>query len=89
MPSKIVKVIALKGMRKVGQMEGAERGTVVTMALTVSASGNSVPPFYLFPRKNMQATFMDNVSPGTDMQMTLAGCANQSLLDSIPISFEM
>lgn len=71
-PSKISKVIALKGLRREGQMEGAERGTIITMALTVSANGNSVPPFFLFPRKNMQATFLDNVSNGT------VGFANDS-----------
>lgn len=52
-PTKIGKVIALKGVRRAGQLEAAERGTMVTMALTVGANGNTVPPFFLFPRKNM------------------------------------
>lgn len=71
-PSKIGKVIALKGMRRVGKIEAAERGTMITMALTVSASGNSVPPFFLFPRQRMDTSFLDNVSSGT------AGFANGS-----------
>lgn len=71
-PSKIGKVIALKGMRRVGKMEAAERGTMITMALAVSAAGNSIPPFFLFPRKKMQSSFLDNVSSGT------AGYANDS-----------
>lgn len=70
--SKIGKVIALKGMRKVGKIEGAERGTMVTMALTVCANGNAIPPFFLFPRKNMQSTFMDNAADGA------VGYANDS-----------
>lgn len=45
-PTKIGKVIALKGARRVGQLEAAERGTMVTMALTVNAAGNSIPPFF-------------------------------------------
>lgn len=65
LPSKLGNVIALKGARRVGKVEGAERGTMVTMALTVSADGNSIPPFFLFPRKNMQFFFLDNVSSGT------------------------
>lgn len=71
-PTKIGKVIALKGMRRVGKIEAAERGTMVTMALTVSASGNSVPPFFLFPKKKMMSYFLDNASDGT------AGFANDS-----------
>lgn len=71
-PSKIGRVIALKGMRRVGKVEAAERGTMITMALTVSASGNSLPPFFLFPRKNMQSSFLDNASSGT------VGFANDS-----------
>lgn len=71
-PTKIGKVIALKGMRRVGKLEAAERGTMVTMALSVNADGNSIPPFFLFPRKNMSTTFLDNVSSGT------TGFANDS-----------
>ncbi|XP_043469509.1 uncharacterized protein LOC122503138 [Leptopilina heterotoma] len=71
-PTKIGKVIALKGMKRIGKVEAAERGTMVTMALTVSANGNSLPPLFLFPRKKMQTYFLDNVSPGT------SGFANES-----------
>lgn len=71
-PTKIGKVIALKGMRRVGQLEAAERGSMITMALTVSASGNSIAPFFLFPRKKMQACFLDNVANGS------VGYANSS-----------
>ncbi|XP_018407563.1 PREDICTED: uncharacterized protein LOC108783490 [Cyphomyrmex costatus] len=63
--TKLGKVIALKGTRHVGKLEAAERGTMITMALTVNAAGNSIPPFFLFPRKKMQTTFLDNVSFGT------------------------
>lgn len=51
-------------MQRVGQLEAAERGTSVSMALTVGADGTSLPPFFLFPRKQMQASFLDNVSSG-------------------------
>lgn len=71
-PTKIGKVIALKGLKRVGKLEGAERGTMITMALTVDASGNSMPPFFLFPKKKMQSCFLDNVSDGS------AGFANDS-----------
>ena len=71
-PTKIGRVIASKGIRRVGKVEAAERGSMITMALTVDANGNSLPPFFLFPRKKMQSCFLDNVSSGT------VGFANDS-----------
>lgn len=71
-PTKIGKVISLKGLKRVGKLEAAERGTMITMALTVNASGNSLPPFFLFPKKKMQSCFLDNVSDGS------VGFANDS-----------
>lgn len=47
-PTKIGKVIAVK----VGKLEGAERGTMVTLALTVNANGTSLPPcFYSLEKR--------------------------------------
>ncbi|XP_018399362.1 PREDICTED: uncharacterized protein LOC108777065, partial [Cyphomyrmex costatus] len=71
-PTKAGLVISLKGVRRVGQAAAAERGSMITMALAVNAAGNSIPPFFLFPRKRMQATFMENSSPGS------VGFANES-----------
>lgn len=65
-PNKPVKVVAKKGARRVGQKTSAERGSNVTMALAINASGQSIPPFYIFPKKNMQRMFLDNASPGSD-----------------------
>lgn len=64
-PTKVGKVICLRGLKKVGQLSSAERGTMVTMALAVNAGGKSIPPFFIFPRVNMQTTFLDNASPGS------------------------
>lgn len=46
-------------------MSSAERGTNVTMTIAVSATGQSIPPFYLFPQKNMKSSFLYNASPGS------------------------
>lgn len=58
--SKVGLVIALKGTKHVGKVVSQERGTMITMALAVSAVGSMIPPFFLFPRKKMQSCFMDN-----------------------------
>jgi len=71
-PTKIGRVISVKGARRVGKIESAERGTMITLALTVNASGNSLPPFFLYPMKKMQNCFLDNVSDGS------IGFANKS-----------
>lgn len=46
------KVIASKGVRQVGRMTSAERGTLVTACCAVNAIGNALPPFFVFPRVN-------------------------------------
>jgi hypothetical protein len=44
------RIIARKGCRQVGAMTSGERGTLVTLAIAVSAGGNSILPFFVFPR---------------------------------------
>ena len=60
-PKKIGKVIGVKSLKRIGQVAVAERGSMVTMSLAVDAAGNSVSPFFIFPRKNMQSYFMNIV----------------------------
>lgn len=64
-PTKIGQVIALKGVRRFGSVEAAEKGTLMTLAVTVSADGNSLPPFFVFPTVNMQSVFLNNTTDGT------------------------
>ena len=45
-------------------MTSAERGTLVTMAFAVSAQGNSIPPQFIFPRKNYKDHFVRDGPPG-------------------------
>lgn len=71
-PSKMGKIVSLKGLKRVGQMTSAERGSMITLAFAVSASGNSLPPFYLFPRKRMMPSFLEYASKET------VGYANDS-----------
>lgn len=50
-PTRADKIITLKGTKRVGQVASAERGSSITMALTINAAGNSIPPMFLFPGK--------------------------------------
>ncbi|KAF2887101.1 hypothetical protein ILUMI_19072 [Ignelater luminosus] len=56
------KIAAAKDKRNVGAMTSGERGTNVTMVTAVSAFGNTVPPMFVFPRKNFKSHFV-NGSP--------------------------
>lgn len=44
------KIIAPKGVKQIGSVTSAERGTLVTMIAAVNAVGNSLPPMLIFPR---------------------------------------
>ncbi|XP_018801804.1 PREDICTED: uncharacterized protein LOC108976876 [Bactrocera latifrons] len=61
-PTRPVKTIARKGQKQVGSSTSAEKGTNVSLALAVSASVQSIPPFFLFPRVNMKEMFMTHAS---------------------------
>lgn len=65
-PSKVTKIIARKGRKRIGSSTSAERGTNVSMALAVNATGASIPPFFIFPRNKMKAVYMTHASHGAD-----------------------
>jgi len=58
------KVVASKGLKQVGSATSAERGQLVTVAVSVSADGKSVPPMLIFPRKNFRDYFTRGGPPG-------------------------
>ena len=43
----------------------AERGTLITVVGTISASGNSIPPYFIFPRVKFQRHFLNGAPPGS------------------------
>lgn len=52
------RVVARKGIRQVGALTSAERGTLVTVTVAINAIGNSVPPMFIFPRLRYQDHFV-------------------------------
>lgn len=42
-------IIGHKGRKPIGAATSTERGQLVTLALAVSALGNNIPPFFVFP----------------------------------------
>ncbi|KAE9521569.1 hypothetical protein AGLY_018033 [Aphis glycines] len=66
------KVIAEKGKKQIGAITSAERGTLVTMCLAVSAVRNAIPPMFILPRVNYKDYFIRGGPPGC------IGTANKS-----------
>jgi hypothetical protein len=58
------KVVARKGVKQVGAVTSAERGTLVTVVVALSALGNSIPPMFIFPRKKFHDHFIRDGPPG-------------------------
>ena len=62
---KVPKVVAIKGCKQVGQVTSRERGELVTMCAIVSATGNTIPPAFIFPRKNFRECLMSGAPEGS------------------------
>ena len=65
-------IISLKGVKRVLQITSAKRGSMITLDFAVSASCNSLPTFYLSPKKKMHSTYLTHSSDET------VGYANSS-----------
>jgi uncharacterized protein YraI len=63
--SKIPQIIGHKGKRQVAALTSAERGSLMTIVVCMNATGHFVPPFIIFPRKNMSAQLMRGCPPGS------------------------
>lgn len=66
------KVVALKGKKQIGAITSGEHGTLVTMCLAINASGNFIPPMFIFPRVNYKNVFVRGGPTGC------IGAANKS-----------
>ena len=51
-------IVAAKGKKQVGAITSQERGTLVTMMVAINGTGNSIPPMFIFPRKNFKDHFI-------------------------------
>ncbi|XP_033124341.1 uncharacterized protein LOC117122744 [Anneissia japonica] len=60
------KVLATKGVKQVASAVSQERGTLVTLCCAVNAIGNTIPPFFVFPRKKTQDHWLLTAPPGSD-----------------------
>lgn len=59
------RIVARCGVKQVGDMTSGKRGVLVTIALAISASGASLPPFYIYPCVRFKPQFLNGAAPGT------------------------
>ena len=59
------RIIGRRGTKQIGAITSAERGTLITVGGTISASENSIPPQFIFPRVKFQRHFLNGAPPGS------------------------
>lgn len=59
------KIISKKGQKQVSKATSGERGQTVTVCCAINATGNSVPPFLIFPRVRRQDYMIREAPPGS------------------------
>lgn len=73
------KVLAVKGTRQVSKVTSGERGTLVTTACIIAASGQYLPPVMIFPRVHFKSHMLNGAPPGTLGLATSSGWMNTDL----------
>ena len=73
------KVLAKKGQRRVGAVTSGERGTNITVMCAMSASGNYIPPMFIFPRQRMTPLLEKDGPPGALYTNSKNGWINEQL----------
>ncbi|XP_004206839.2 uncharacterized protein LOC101241640 [Hydra vulgaris] len=71
-----------KGDKQVGRIASAEKGILVTVCCAVNAIGNSIPPFFIFPRVHFKGSMINGGPPGC------VGVANPSGWMNVAIFLE-
>ena len=62
---KPTKIVAATGIKQVGAIVSAEGGQLVTVCCAVSATGNSVPLMFVFPKVNYRDHFVNGAPTGS------------------------
>ncbi|XP_055543037.1 uncharacterized protein LOC129728612 [Wyeomyia smithii] len=73
------RVASRRGVKRVGRVTSADRGPLVTMVLAVSATGNKMPPFFVFPRKRFHPHFLDGGPTGCAGAVSNTGWMNADI----------
>ncbi|KAI3361679.1 hypothetical protein L3Q82_001945 [Scortum barcoo] len=70
-------IVTEKGKKQVGSVTSAERGELVTVACAVNATGNAIPPMFVFPRVRFKEQFLNGSPAGSVGYSTRSGWMNE------------
>jgi transposase-like protein len=73
------RVVAKRGGKQIGYTTSAERGQLVTLVCTVSATGSYIPPFFVFPRVHFKDYFIRDGPVGSAGGANPSGWINEDL----------
>ena len=59
------KIVTKKGIKQVNSVTSGERGTLVTSCFFISASGATIPPAMILPRKKFKQHMLNNAPSGS------------------------
>ena len=60
------RIIAEKGLKQIGAITSGERRKLVTVNVAVNASGNMIPPFFVFSRAQFNDCFLAKGPAGAE-----------------------
>lgn len=72
-------VLAKTGEKQVGQVTSGERGILITACCFISAAGNTVPPFLIFPRVNFKPHMLNGAPSGSAGSACKSGWMNKEI----------
>ena len=72
-PNHPPKIVGLTNKKQVGTVSSAERGVNTTALLTVNALGNTVPPWFVFPRVKQNPQLMIGAAEGSVQDNHISG----------------
>ena len=73
------KIVASKGVKRVGKVTSAERGKTVTVLCACNAAGMYLPPVFVFGRAKMVDSLMNGAPPGAIGTCTKSGWTDQDV----------
>ncbi|XP_072379870.1 uncharacterized protein [Diabrotica undecimpunctata] len=71
--NKIAQVVGRKGKRQIASLTSAERGSLITILISMSAAVQFIPPMMIFPNKNINQQLMKGAPPGSIMAVHSSG----------------
>ncbi|XP_026326754.1 uncharacterized protein LOC113235308 [Hyposmocoma kahamanoa] len=73
------KVLAPRSQKQDGQIVSGERGELVTFGGIISATGNTIPPLFVFPRVHFKDYFMEGAPEGSIGATNRTGWINSEI----------